>query len=59
VIAAAPTTLNPAPHTCTFRLIGVVRHVHEGGEGQAGNGGGAQIGEKKGVEAGVRAEAYG
>jgi hypothetical protein len=36
VIAAAPTTLDPAPRTCTSRRIGVVRHVCEGGEGREG-----------------------
>jgi hypothetical protein len=40
VIAAAPTTLNPAP-TCTSRRIGVVQHVRDGEEGRASNGGGA------------------
>jgi hypothetical protein len=47
VIAAAPATLNPAPHTCTSRRISIVRHVCGGGEGQAGSGGGAQIGEEE------------
>jgi hypothetical protein len=53
VIAAAPATLDPAPSTCTSRQIGVVRHVCDGGEGRAGDGSGAQIGEEEGV--GVRA----
>jgi hypothetical protein len=48
VIAAAPATLDPAPRTCTSRRIGVVRHVCDGGEGRAGGGGGAQIGEEEG-----------
>jgi hypothetical protein len=47
VIAAAPATLNPAPRMCTSRRIGVVRHVRDGGEGQACGGGGAQIGEEE------------
>jgi hypothetical protein len=48
VIAAAPATLNPTPRTCTSRRIGVVRHVRDGGEGRAGGGSGAQIGEEEG-----------
>jgi hypothetical protein len=48
VIAAAPTTLNPAPRTCTSRRIGVVRHVCDDGKGREGGGGGAQIGEEDG-----------
>jgi hypothetical protein len=49
VIAAAPATLNPAPRTCTSRRIGIVQHVHDGGEGRAGGGGGeAQIREEEG-----------
>jgi hypothetical protein len=48
VIAAAPTTLDPAPRTCTSKRIGIVRHVCDGGEGRAGGGGGAQIGEEEG-----------
>jgi hypothetical protein len=48
VIATAPTTLNPAPLTCTSRRIGIVRHVRDDGEGRAGGGGGAQIGEEEG-----------
>jgi hypothetical protein len=48
VIAAAPATLDPAPRTCTSRRISVVRHVCDGGEGWAGGGGGAQIGEEEG-----------
>jgi hypothetical protein len=48
VIAAAPATLNPAPRTCTSRRISVVRHVRDGGEGRAGDDGGAQIGEAEG-----------
>jgi hypothetical protein len=59
VIAAAPATLNPAPRTCTSRRIGVVRHVRNGGEGWAGGGGGAQIGEEKGGRGrGAGADAY-
>jgi hypothetical protein len=48
VIAATPATLDPAPRTCTSKRIGVVRHVCYGGEGRAGSGGGAQIGEEEG-----------
>jgi hypothetical protein len=48
VIAAASATLNPTPRTCTSRRIGAVRHVHNGGEGRAGGGGGAQIREEEG-----------
>jgi hypothetical protein len=59
VIAAAPATLNPAPRTCTYRRIGVVRHVRNGREGRAGGGGGAQIGEEKGGRGrGAEADAY-
>jgi hypothetical protein len=44
---------------CTSRRIGVVRHVRDGGEGQAGGGGGAQIGEEEvGRGWGVGADAY-
>jgi hypothetical protein len=53
LVAAAPATLDPTPPTCTSRQIGVVRHVCDDGEGWAGGGGGAQIGEEEG--AGVRA----
>jgi hypothetical protein len=53
VIAATPATSNPAPHTCTSRGIGVVRHVRDGGEGWAGGGGGVQIGKKKGKGVGA------
>jgi hypothetical protein len=56
---AAPATLNPAPRTCTSRRIDVVRHVRDGGEGRAGGGGGAQIGEEAGGRGqGARANAY-
>jgi hypothetical protein len=56
---AAPATLDPAPHTCTTRRIGVVRHVCDGGEGRAGCGGGAQIGEEEGGRGqGAGADAY-
>jgi hypothetical protein len=48
VIAAALATLDPAPRMCTSRRIGVVQHVCDGGEGLAGGGGGAQIGEEEG-----------
>jgi hypothetical protein len=53
VIAAAPATLNPAPRTCTFRRIGVVRHVRDVGEGRAGGGNGAQIGKEEGAGVGA------
>jgi hypothetical protein len=53
VIAAAPATLDPAPHMCTSRRIGVVRHVCDSGEGLAGGGGGAQIGEEERAGVGV------
>jgi hypothetical protein len=56
---AAPATLNPGPHTCTSRRIGVVRHVRDGGEGRVGGGGGAQIGEEEGSRGrGVETDAY-
>jgi hypothetical protein len=60
VIAAAPATLNPTPRTCTSRRISVVRHVCDGGEGRAGSGGGAQIGEEEEGRRGpgVGADAY-
>jgi hypothetical protein len=58
VIAAAPATLNPAPRTCTSRRIGIVEHVHDGGEGWASGGGGAQIGEEGGMGRGAGADAY-
>jgi hypothetical protein len=45
---AAPAILNPAPRMCTSRRIGIVRHVRDGGEGRAGGGGAAQIGEEEG-----------
>jgi hypothetical protein len=48
VIATALATMNPSPRTCASRQIDVVRHVRDGGEGQAGGGGGAQIGEEEG-----------
>jgi hypothetical protein len=53
VIRAAPATLNPAPHTCTSRRIGLVRHVRDGREGRAGGGDGAQIGEEEGAGVGA------
>jgi hypothetical protein len=59
VIAAAPATLDPTPHTCTSRRIGVVRHVCDSEEGRAGGGGGAQIGEEEGGRGrGTGADAY-
>jgi hypothetical protein len=58
VIAAAPATLNPAPRTCTFKRIGIVRHVRDGGEGRAGGGGGAQIWEEGGKGRGAGVDAY-
>jgi hypothetical protein len=59
VIAAAPATLDPAPRMCTSRRISVVRHVCDGGEGRAGGGGGAQIGEEEGGKGrGNGADAY-
>jgi hypothetical protein len=59
VIAAAPATLDPALRTCTSRRIGVVRHVCDDGEGRAGSGGGAQIGEEEGGRGrGAGADAY-
>jgi hypothetical protein len=59
VIAAAPATLNPAPRTCTSRRIDVVQHVRDSGEGRAGGGGGAQIGEEEwGRGQGAGADAY-
>jgi hypothetical protein len=59
VIAAASATLDPAPHTCTSIRIGVVRHVCDGGEGRAGGGSGAQIGEEEGGRGrGAGANAY-
>jgi hypothetical protein len=59
VIAAASATLNPAPPTCNSRRIGIVRHVHDGREGQAGGGGGAQIGEEEGGRSrGAGSDAY-
>jgi hypothetical protein len=59
VIAAALATLEPTPRTCTSRQIGVVRHVCDSGEGRAGGGGGAQIGEEeRGRGWGARADAY-
>jgi hypothetical protein len=59
VVAAAPATLDPAPCTCTSGKIGVVRHVCDGGEGRAGGGGGAQIGEEEGGRGrGAEADAY-
>jgi hypothetical protein len=59
VIAAAPATLNPAPRTCTSRQICVVQHVRDDGEGRAGGGGGAQIGEEEGGRGrGALANAY-
>jgi hypothetical protein len=45
---AASTTLNPAPGTCTSRRIGVVRHVHDNREGQAGGGGRRGLGPRPG-----------
>jgi hypothetical protein len=59
VIAAAPVTLDPVPHTCTSRRIGVVRHVCYSGEGRVGSDGGAQIGEEEGGRGrGAGADAY-
>jgi hypothetical protein len=59
VIAAAPAALDPAPHTCTSRRIGVVRHVCDSREGRAGGGSGAQIGEEEGGRGrGAGANAY-
>jgi hypothetical protein len=56
---AAPTTLDPDPRTCTSRRISVVRHVCDDGEGRAGSGGGAQIGEEEGGRSrGAGADAY-
>jgi hypothetical protein len=53
VIAATPATLDPAPHTCTSRRIGVVRHVRDGKEGRAGGGGELRSGKKKGAGVGA------
>jgi hypothetical protein len=53
MIAAASATFDPAPRMCTFRRIGVVRHVHDSGEGPAGGGGGAQIGYEEGAGVGA------
>jgi hypothetical protein len=36
-----------------LQTIGVVRHVCDGGEGRAGGGGGAQIGEEEGGRVGA------
>jgi hypothetical protein len=59
VIAAAPTTLDPTPRTCTSRRISVVRHVCVCGEGRAGGGGGAQIRDEEGGRGrGAGADAY-
>jgi hypothetical protein len=58
----APATLDPAPRTCTYRRIEVVRHVYDSGEGRASGGGGAHIGEEKGGTgrgAGVDAYSFG
>jgi hypothetical protein len=59
VIATDPATLNPAPHTCTSRQIGIVRHVCGDREGRAGGDGGAQIGEEEGGRGrGAEVDAY-
>jgi hypothetical protein len=59
VIAAALSTLDPAPRTFTSRRISVVRHVCDGGEGRAGGGSGTQIGEEEGGKGqGTGADAY-
>jgi hypothetical protein len=59
VNAATLGTLNPALGTCTSRRIGVVRLVHDGGEGPAGGGGGDQIGEEKGGRVEVDGYSFG
>jgi hypothetical protein len=53
VIAAATATLDLAPRTCSSRRISIVRHVCDSGEGRAGSGGGAQIGEEEGAGVGA------
>jgi hypothetical protein len=59
VIAAAPATLDPDPRTCTSRRIGVVGHVCDCGEGRAGGGDRAQIGEEeRGRGRGAGADVY-
>jgi hypothetical protein len=59
VIASTPATLDPTIRTCTSRQISVVRHVCDGRDGGAGDGGGAQIGEEEGGRGrGAGADAY-
>jgi hypothetical protein len=56
VIAAGPATLESAPRTCTSRRIGVMRHVCDGGEGQANGSVELRSGKKKGAGSGLWGE---
>jgi hypothetical protein len=58
VIAAAPTTLNLAPHTCTSRQIDVVRYVRDGGKDGRAAAVELRSGKKKGVGVGVDAYSF-